>query len=791
MKLMVQSFNGTSYNAEEEETKFIDHRLAHRFNEPAEAFITIADATGSIAQKYRIDTEVDLDGGVADDGGVETDETTETNSAAANDMTLLPAVPVVNDAYYFGFDDQPGAMTINVGTAADPGVADDPVITWEYSQGSDVWAALAGVTDGTNNWLNAGENNVVWTIPGDWATDEVGSISGKYWVRARLSLIPGLDTVPIGTQAWYNKVWIGPGKVTIEDPDSTDIFFGRIMKATANTATNTVELYCLDWLSQLDEEQITYDMREDLDGNGLRESVLRSDVDGNRVAVENDGGTFYAYDDGDYDDDGGMAWANDLFNGMFLIFTDAMAGKKTWRFYPYDSTYTNADVETDDVEAVWVDNDTIDGGLANNDWELEYHFHVELGHNTPSDFYVHDSITGARLCIVWQIPLAAVGNHSHIEIYDNNLASYVELALLDEGDHRHRDTWTINLTNLPFVVDATGELDIRFNLDRTGGNITLTTYFIEVEIDVSTTGYSSPVTINDTINPNKLQVATDLTAAATQMWEGVPYCISREIYKHIDSAETPGDIITDGDDMETLTCAATIEHTSGISTRQYVDRTRLDILRDLTRQDKTEFWIPLGTTTVNWKSTWNDGVADETLSDTDVNAWFSSLDYATLANKVRVDGMRIGDQQLTSTYTDSTSAALYNATRGHVVHDTGMVSEYDTLAKATALATKQSNVQQILTAAIVGNVATAAHAKTILLGDEIQVTSSELGLSSAWYIVQRFEYDSKQNMSILLLHPRVSQTGLQSEQFTPIDREQQRKGQVDKFVPAPAEDTIT
>ena len=193
MKLQVQSFNtGDSWNKEYEETKLRTYSIVHRFNRPAEANITLADTDGAMLRKYNTDSEVDLAGGGADDGGVETDETTETNSAAADDMTLFPAVGQVNDAYYFGFDDEVGAFTINIGTAVDYGGGGSWTIIWEYSQGADAWAALGGVTDGTDHWQNSGENNIVWTIPGDWATDEVGSITGKYWVRARVSFTGGM-----------------------------------------------------------------------------------------------------------------------------------------------------------------------------------------------------------------------------------------------------------------------------------------------------------------------------------------------------------------------------------------------------------------------------------------------------------------------------------------------------------------------------------------------------------------------------------------------------------------------
>ena len=770
MKLMVSSYNvGSSWNKEEEEKNLRTYTLNHAFNMPAQCIITLADKDGSMLRKYKTGKKVELAGGVADDGGVETDETTETNSAAPNDMTLLPAVPLVNDAYYFGFNDQPGAMTINIGTAADPGIFDPPVITWEYSQGADAWAALGGVTDGTNSWMNAGERNIVWTIPGDWDTDEVGSISGKYWVRARLSAFAGLDTIPIGTQAWYNKIWIGPGKITLEDPDSTDVFFGRIKNVVGNTEDRTVTLDCMDWLDQLDEEIITYDMREKLGTTDLRQSMLRSDVDGDRIPVENNGGVFSLFDDGDYDDDGGMAFVNDAYNGWKVFLTVGMSGTNTWRFYPYDSTYTNADIETDNVEAVWVDNDTIDGGNANNDWELEYHFHVEVGNNTPSDFYVNDSITGMRLCIVWQIPEAAVGNHSHIEILENSGPSWIELARLDEGDHRHRDTWTINQTNLPNIVDNTGEVDIRFNMDRTALLLSLATYFIELEVDVTTTGYNLGITINDTINPNEIVIAIDPTAPATQLWEQVPYCVAKPIHLHFESATG---IILGGDVIVPLTAAdGDIEDTSGFSTRQHKNRTRLQIAQDEARNDKSVFWMALGTVAVLYQQTF--GANTETMTDATPDSWRSLRDYKTVRNSYDVYGARIGDYEIFQQSQDADSIATYIATRSKVIKDTGLVSDASAKEIGTALAPRDADIQQMVGCTLSG------FDTTYRLGTIVEITSSYLWATAAKdYIVTRWAYDSDARKTFLTMHPKSS-IGLQ-EIESPLTEGARIQSDVDK-----------
>lgn len=121
---------------------------------------------------------------IADDGGVLTDETLEANSGATNDMNLLPATPLADDAYYFGHSEQFPRVKIDITDANGTG----STITWEYWNGL-AWAALTGVTDDTSNFENTGENVVRWTIPGGWATTSVNSQGPYYYVRARLTTV--------------------------------------------------------------------------------------------------------------------------------------------------------------------------------------------------------------------------------------------------------------------------------------------------------------------------------------------------------------------------------------------------------------------------------------------------------------------------------------------------------------------------------------------------------------------------------------------------------------------------
>ena len=132
---------------------------------------------------------------IADDGGAFTNETDEAHSNTTADMTLLPAVPVANDAYYFGHDEEFPALKLDISTALTQ--SSPHTIVWEYWNGA--WVALSGVVDGTNEFETAGENKVTWTPPGDWATTTVtGELGALYYVRARLSVLGTITQVPVG-----------------------------------------------------------------------------------------------------------------------------------------------------------------------------------------------------------------------------------------------------------------------------------------------------------------------------------------------------------------------------------------------------------------------------------------------------------------------------------------------------------------------------------------------------------------------------------------------------------------
>lgn len=139
-------------------------------------------------------------GAVSDDGGIETIEVVEANEATTGDMTLKPAAPAANDAYYFGYRFRFSGLTVKYSVAATTGVT-----IWEYWNGS-AWVALPSITDGTAYWITAaGTLDITWTMPNDWVAGGSGNVGTTpptlFWVRCRVTTAGDVAT---GDQAWIH-----------------------------------------------------------------------------------------------------------------------------------------------------------------------------------------------------------------------------------------------------------------------------------------------------------------------------------------------------------------------------------------------------------------------------------------------------------------------------------------------------------------------------------------------------------------------------------------------------------
>lgn len=159
-------------------------------------FVEDPPGSGLRPKHVHLDVEelVQILGARADDGGVFTNQIAAAQGQVADDVTLLPAAPAVNDAYYFGLDTGTfSGLLVNTSTAGDG----DWEIAWEYWNGA-AWVDLPAIDDGTNAFRIAGERRVRWTVPGDWAAVAVDGQT-SFWVRARVSAFTSIAAQPLGS----------------------------------------------------------------------------------------------------------------------------------------------------------------------------------------------------------------------------------------------------------------------------------------------------------------------------------------------------------------------------------------------------------------------------------------------------------------------------------------------------------------------------------------------------------------------------------------------------------------
>lgn len=141
-----------------------------------------------------------FDAAIAADGAVFTDETTESGNLTADDMTLSPAVPVAEDAYYFGAVRKFNEIAIELSVSAE---ASTWTHVYEYWNGT-AWTALSNVTDNsTALTLAAGIYHVYWDNPTDWKATTVNSQGDYFYIRMRISAFTSITSQPFGRQARY------------------------------------------------------------------------------------------------------------------------------------------------------------------------------------------------------------------------------------------------------------------------------------------------------------------------------------------------------------------------------------------------------------------------------------------------------------------------------------------------------------------------------------------------------------------------------------------------------------
>jgi len=133
---------------------------------------------------------------IADDGGVGTDETAAAQSETIDDMTLLPAAPVVLDRYFFGQSEPYSSLELDIST---PGVG-TWTIEWRYWDGVSS-TPLTNVVDNSDGFKNVGVRTISWDVPSNWATENPFAVGSAYYIEARLSAFTSMTTQPLGRRA--------------------------------------------------------------------------------------------------------------------------------------------------------------------------------------------------------------------------------------------------------------------------------------------------------------------------------------------------------------------------------------------------------------------------------------------------------------------------------------------------------------------------------------------------------------------------------------------------------------
>jgi len=137
-----------------------------------------------------------------DDGGVFTDDTVDANDAGAGDVDLMPAVPVLNDAFYFleGFSTSGPFNSLKIALSTS-GVGGTGV--WEYYDVDTTWKSIPGIVDDTIGLTAApGTYYVQWPIP---STVQHVAVNGQDRYAIRFRVLTAYAPIPVATQIWLGR----------------------------------------------------------------------------------------------------------------------------------------------------------------------------------------------------------------------------------------------------------------------------------------------------------------------------------------------------------------------------------------------------------------------------------------------------------------------------------------------------------------------------------------------------------------------------------------------------------
>tara|TARA_Y100000310_G_scaffold345020_1_gene461227 strand:- start:3493 stop:4974 length:1482 start_codon:yes stop_codon:yes gene_type:complete len=137
---------------------------------------------------------------ILDDGGAFTDYTTEADNSTADNVFMLPAVPAVNDAFYFGSSTRFNTISIDLTTVG----AGTWTLAWAYWNGSS-WAVIDTIASSPVDisTFTKGELQVVRmpdTISSTWATTTINGQGPFYYLKVTVSAYTSITTQPKATR---------------------------------------------------------------------------------------------------------------------------------------------------------------------------------------------------------------------------------------------------------------------------------------------------------------------------------------------------------------------------------------------------------------------------------------------------------------------------------------------------------------------------------------------------------------------------------------------------------------
>ena len=576
-----------------------------------------------------------------------------------------------------------------------------------------------------------------------------------------------------------DSVYVGSGAIELEDPDATKLLYGRIKKVRHLEEAGQTVLICTDWMDQLRDKHINYDMREDLNGLGLRESFAHGSLDDADYylpcyTVPGNDASYLI----DSNREAGLDWVENQFNTMYLVIPQSAVGRLTISVGPHSHSGAE-NMTANGFKNLWEDDantDVIEDTTAS--LSVEYEFYVglpmDVGPQPTTAMWDENTIESISVTLVASGVDATIAGGIGVQFEADGpfwIDCWYHTQFLAD-DEVHKKTVEIPAGLWGEFINDDGTVKLRVLAPEEGGqDPEVTLYYFKVDVVTTMKGSASAYLIRDTIRDpdgtgaaneyNTLEIdddigddGEDLTVTGLGVWPGMPYSICKPARSHISA------LVLARDPLMELTFGG--EVTYGVTSKHYSERTVLEIMQDIATISKAIFYMSLGTKAITWDYTLN--AAGTALLDTGVIEWIGTeWDADSMFNEVHIQGQRVGDTLL---YTDTgdtdyfgtdpaaTSKAGFDYTRSKAISNKGAGSQFEINALAKAMVGAADDIQLFLKARIAGL------DSSYRVGTEVKVTSTQLNLTNAMYIVTHWQYDSDSHETTIRMHPRNSTLGL-------------------------------